>query len=643
MAPARLSTGDIIAVIDGSNGENAAVQGVLIRLEETKATVIVDDALDSGDQFALLKATSSVTHKRYKAALDELDKAATDANHAAHSVIQVVFGAMQPGFNDEVSLDDAQQAAIANLNEAQKDAVMLALRARDVAVLHGPPGTGKSTTVSSLVHVEVLRGSRVLVVAPSNVAADTLAERLVAVKPQLRLVRAGHPARVLPALEPFLLDNVVARSDDGALAQDVRAEIEATRKANARVRERARGRGRGRGRSNRAQNEELRLLRKELRKRDAEAVKRVLAQTQVVVCTVCGAGARALDVAAEVAPFDLVVVDEAGQATEGSVWVALLRGRRAVLAGDPFQLPPTVVCDEAERKGMSRSLLDRIFEQKKLHDKVVRMLTVQYRMNRVISDWSSNAMYGGRLVAAESVRDHLLSGLCGDATGAMEEPDLNSPFVVIDTVDGDCDEDAMDEDDSGDGLDTQTSRRNRSEVEIVEEVVGDMVRLGVEPKHIGVISPYAGQVELLRERLRGEHGRALEIATVDSFQGREKEMIVISLVRANDAGDVGFLKDSRRINVAVTRARRAVVVVCDSATVSNDKFVKGLLEYAEEHGETRSAIAEFSHIVGEGGNVRKPPEAVKADVEAKKKGKKKKSGARKGKVGKNPFEKSGSK
>lgn len=632
LKPGGLKTGDIVAVrlpASAAGGPTELVPGVLTGLDGTRVTVVLDDPLpppagDGPALYAVIRATSDVTNSRYRAALDGLARAADDPNHVAHALVGVVFGTRPAGFRTELSLSDAQKNALAGLNDAQRAAAELALRAEHVAVLHGPPGTGKTTAVAALVAALAARGERVLLTAPSNVAADNLAERLASLTPRPRFVRAGHPARVVPSVVPFLLESLVAKSDEAGLVLDIRRELDAALSS---------ARGSKKFAERRKLRDEARLLRKELRKREGDALKRVLASTEVVVCTLAGAGARSLRDAGE---FDVVVVDEAGQATEAATWVALLRGKRAVLTGDHLQLPPTVLSERAASGGLGGTLMERVCAREGMREAVC-MLTTQYRMNKTISEWASDALYDGKLVPAEGVEDRLLSDIV--AGGGEGDEEIDCPFVVIDTADGDCDEEGEDDDtvSSKRGA-TRTSRRNQAEASIVTEYVETLVSKGVAPFLIGVISPYAGQVELLRDKLRPTYGRALEIATVDSFQGREKDAIVISLVRANDAGEVGFLKEDRRLNVAITRARRSVTVVCDSVTVGNHPFIKRVLEYAERCGEVRAAVAEYSLIVGEGGNQRRPMEAVRAAGKSKtpgekgeveKTGKKKKKGGKK--------------
>ncbi|KAK7880609.1 hypothetical protein WMY93_032760, partial [Mugilogobius chulae] len=262
--------------------------------------------------------------------------------------------------------------------------------------------------------------------------------------------------------------------------------------------------------------------------------------------------------------FDCVVIDECAQALEGSCWIPLLRARKCVLAGDYKQLPPTIKSQSAASKGLSVSLMERLIQL--YGDAVVRMLTIQYRMNRAIMDWAS--------------REIDLPGVAG-----VEE--TATPLLLIDTAG--C---GLNETDDSDEL----SKGNTGEVDIVELHIKALTDAGLKAKDIAVIAPYNLQVDLLRQKLSARHPQ-LEIKSVDGFQGREKEAVVLSLVRSNRKGEVGFLAENRRINVAVTRARRHIAVVCDTQTVQNHPFLKSLIDHMTQSGEVRTAFEYLQDIV----------------------------------------------
>ena len=272
--------------------------------------------------------------------------------------------------------------------------------------------------------------------------------------------------------------------------------------------------------------------------------------------------------------FDLVVIDEACQSTEPGCWIPLLRGDRLVLAGDHCQLPPTVVSQEAAAEGFGTSLFERLVEH--YGTGITRRLTVQYRMHQAIMDFSSRELYDGKLEAHASVREHRLCDLAGVAAARITE----WPLEFIDTAGAGYDEEL-----EPDG----ESRLNRQEAELVAGKVRELVDAGVAARDIAVISPYGAQVRLLREQLDVP---GLEIDSVNGFQGREKEAVVISLVRSNPKGEIGFLGDIRRMNVAMTRARRKLLIVGDSATLGGHPFYARLLEYCEGLGAYRTVWEE---------------------------------------------------
>ena len=310
----------------------------------------------------------------------------------------------------------------------------------------------------------------------------------------------------------------------------------------------------------------------EARKLEALAVERVLDEARVVCATLTGLDSQLLGQRR----FDLAVIDEACQSTEPASWVPLLRSNKLVLAGDHCQLPPTIISPEAAERGLSVSLMERLVAR--FGADVSRLLTVQYRMHAAIMGFSNAEFYDGQLVAHASVAGHRLC----DLPGVTAEPLTEMPVQFIDTAGASYDEEL--EEDTG-------SRRNAQEAALAVKKVRALLAAGVQSAQIGVITPYRAQVRLLRERLADVPG--LEIDSVDGFQGREKEAIVVSFVRSNNEGEIGFLADTRRTNVALTRARRKLLVIGDSATLANDEFYQRMLTYFEEIGVTSSVWEEI--------------------------------------------------
>eukprot|EP00177_Eucheuma_denticulatum_P002227 GFKZ01003988.1.p1 GENE.GFKZ01003988.1~~GFKZ01003988.1.p1 ORF type:complete len:987 (+),score=164.44 GFKZ01003988.1:121-3081(+) len=607
LSAARISSGDIVGV--RAHTETALLEGVVTALDETSISVSLDDALEGdeeGSLYVVLKLTSDVTHKRYIAALDALGRAVADPTHVAHTLVHVLLDGREPRFAGKDGT--VREALLHTLNSKQREAVMCALRSKDLAVVHGPPGTGKTHTIAAYILAEVERGNRVLVVAPSNVAVDNVAERLARSAAKLKFVRAGHPARIIPTVSKYGLEAQLLHTEEAGLAKDIRTELGQLEGKLGKTKER---------RSRRDIRTEMKELRRELRNREKVAVRRLLGSMDVVLATISGAGARVLDIAEDAVPFDVVVVDEAAQALEAACWVPLLRAKKAVLAGDPYQLAGTVKSVAAEERGLKKSILDRVFATKALQS-CVTMLCTQYRMNKLISKWSSEEFYEGKLVADSAVAEHRVADLDSCKAEVEDDQNLVNPFILIDTAGGDCEEDDLSQEIAQDSALASShiasaSRSNKGEAEIVSSVVNEFIHYGLSLHQLGVISPYSGQVELLRRSLWPKHGRKLEIATIDSFQGREKEVICISLVRSNEQGDVGFLSDDRRLNVAITRARRCVVVVCDSEAVSTHPLLQRMVEYAENFGDYRSAVTDFPEIVGTYSLQRRPNEAIEAE------------------------------
>uniref|UniRef100_A0A6Q2Y8L3 DNA-binding protein SMUBP-2 n=1 Tax=Esox lucius TaxID=8010 RepID=A0A6Q2Y8L3_ESOLU len=548
--------GDIVGVydLDGCKPSSQVCTGVVTRASQSAITVACEDPPDrlnlDTELYNLLKLANDVTYKRMKKALTTLNGYSSGP---ASDLISVLFGYSEPSCNSQPS-----ELSFLNtgLDSSQREAVSFALSQREVAVIHGPPGTGKTTTVVEIILQAVKQGLKVLCCAGSNVAVDNLVERLA--KAKARVLRLGHPARLLESIQKHSLDAVLAHSDNASIIADIRRDMD---------------------KKQRDKGEKIHLkrevseLRKELRTREAAAITEVLKRADVVLATNTGANDTGPLKSLPADHFDWVVIDECAQALESSCWIPLLRARKCILAGDYKQLPPTIKSQTAASKGLSVSLMERLVQNR--GDSVVRMLTVQYRMNRDIMTWASDHMYQGKLTAHGSVEKHLR-----DLPGVASVEETCTPLLLIDTAGCGLNEtEATDE----------QSKGNPGEVDIVELHIKALTEAGVKSKDIAVIAPYNLQVDLLRQRLSTRHPD-LEIKSVDGFQGREKEAVVLTLVRSNRKGEVGFLAEDRRINVAVTRARRHLAVVCDTKTVTTHAFLKTLVDHMTQHGDVRTAF-----------------------------------------------------
>ncbi|XP_020093137.1 DNA-binding protein SMUBP-2 isoform X2 [Ananas comosus] len=535
-------------------------QGVVYRLKDSSITVAFDDIPEDGlnSPLRLEKVANEVTYRRMKDALNQLSL--TVQKGPAADLIPVLFGEKQPIRSKSVM----QFAPFnKNLDNSQKDAISKALSSRNVFLLHGPPGTGKTTTIVEIILQEVKRGTKILACAASNIAVDNIVERLFPYR--VKLVRLGHPARLLPQVLESALDAQVLRGDNSSLAGDIRKEMKVLNGKLLKVKDRN---------TKREIRKELRTLAREERKRQQLAVSDVVKNADVVLTTLTGAFSRKL----ENTTFDLVIIDEAAQALEVACWIALLKGSRCMLAGDHMQLAPTVQSVQAERKGLGKTLFERLVGL--YGEEIMSMLTVQYRMHDLIMRWSSKELYNDKIIAHPSVSGHKLYDLEDVKRSSSTEPTL----LLIDTTGCDMEE-KKDED----------STMNEGEAAVSTAHAKQLVESGVSATDIGIITPYAAQVLCLKIlRSNEDKLKDVEISTVDGFQGREKEAIIISMVRSNSKREVGFLSDHRRMNVAVTRARRQCCLVCDVETVSQDSFLKRLVDYFTERGEYLSA-SEYAH------------------------------------------------
>ena len=544
----RLKVGSPVVISNDSDAADHGVPGVISRRKHNLIQVATD-AWPDGSLFRIDLSPDETTRRRQQAAMAKARLATGRSGKLRDALLgKREFRFREPG----------QVEFLTSLNPPQQDAVGFALSADDLAILHGPPGTGKTTTLAEVIYQSVRRGDRVLACAPSNTAVDNLLERLVAMMPNV--IRVGHPARVFEALRGHTLDELVDNDPTNDVIRDMRREVQEL------VRAAERGfRGHNARRRRRELFAEAGQLRGQIRALEKSIVRSVIDGADVI-CTTTTIDDDLLGDR----DFDLVVIDEACQTTLPGVWQAILRADRLVLAGDHCQLPPTVLSDEAAKAGMRDSLMQRLIERD--GEQIFRRLTVQYRMHESIMNFSSQTFYEGSLIADATVKSHLLC----DLPDVVATDLTNTPIDFIDTAGAEYDEQVEAEGES---------KLNPREANLIVRLVGDLIEAEVEPRQIAVIAPYAAQVRLLRGRL---DIRDLEIDTVDGFQGREKEVVLLTMVRSNDRGEIGFLADTRRTNVAITRARRKLIVVGDSATLGTNKFYAAMLEYFEAINAYRS-------------------------------------------------------
>ena len=527
-------------------------QGVVSYVDGDRMVVVVP----SGEAVAGLAGWSGEVgvqlyfdNRSYQAMFEALRGVMSAREGRLARLREVLLGVERPGWRE------LPRVRLPWLNGEQETAVNRVLAARDVAVVHGPPGTGKTTTLVEAVHETLRREAQVLVCAQSNTAVDWIAEKLV--DRGVTVLRVGNPTRVNEKMLSFTYERrFEAHPLYGRLRRLRTEERELL------------GRTRGtKGREGALAR--LRRVREEAVDLEVEIDRALFDEAKVVACTLVGASNRLL----AGRRFSSLFIDEAGQALEAACWIGIARADRVVLAGDFQQLPPTVKCPGAARGGLGRTLLERVARRL---PECVMMLRVQYRMHEDIMGFPSRWFYGGRLLAAPGVGDRGI--LAWDA--AVEWVDTSGAGMEEGVVEG------------------RFGRVNRAEAELVVRLLRRYVeRIGAERVveeaiDFGVISPYRAQVYCLRRLLRADavlgdkrvRGR-LTVHTVDGFQGQERDVVVISLVRANEAGDIGFLRDLRRMNVAMTRARMKLVIVGDASTLGRHAFYRALHDYVAERGK----------------------------------------------------------
>ena len=479
----------------------------------------------------------------YRAMFEALADVARARGNRLAELRDLLLGTQKPGFRQ------LYPVRLPWLNPTQEAAVNRVLCARDVAIVHGPPGTGKTTTLVEAIYETLHREPQVLVCAQSNTAVDWISERLV--DRGLSVLRIGNPTRVDDKMLSFTYERRFESHPAYPELWAIRRELRALQ-------------GRAR-RPDYAGREALRNRLSRLRDRATALEVQINADlfdsAHVIASTLVGANHRLL----HGRRFGTLFIDEAAQALEAACWIAIRRADRVVLAGDHQQLPPTIKCPEAARSGLERTLMQRLAQTK---PEAVSLLRVQYRMNEAIMQFSSRRFYNGMLQADPSVRHR----------GIL---DLDTPIDWIDTTGLDFKEQFV-----GDTF----GRINRDEADLlIRHLEAYVARIGTdrirdERIDFGIISPYRAQVQYLRGRIRQSAvlrpvRDLLTANTVDGFQGQERDVIFISLVRANDQGQIGFLGDLRRMNVAITRARMKLVILGEAATLARHPFYADLLAY----------------------------------------------------------------
>lgn len=446
------------------------------------------------------------------------------------------------------------------LNPTQESAVNMVLRAKDVAIVHGPPGTGKTTTLVEAIRETLMRENQVLVCAQSNMAVDWISEKLV--DRGINVLRIGNPSRVNDKMLSFTYERRFEAHPDYTQLWAIRKAIRELRKQRKRGDEKF--------------HQKLESLRSRATELEIRINSDLFGEARVIASTLVGSANHLLDGQ----KFGTLFIDEAAQALEAACWIPMRRVTRVILAGDHCQLPPTVKSIAALKAGLGKTLMERIVE---MHPEAVTLLKIQYRMNDDIMRFSSNYFYGGQVESAPEVKYRSIL-------------DLDTPMEWISPTHLDNLEN-LDSLDNPERLDFHEQfvgesfgRINKAEAELTLDTLQHYFerigkqRLLEERIDVGIISPYRAQVQYLRRLLMKREyfkpfRRLISINTVDGFQGQERDVIVISMVRSNDEGNIGFLRDLRRMNVAITRARMKLIILGDKKTMTRHPFYRQLWRY----------------------------------------------------------------
>ena len=453
------------------------------------------------------------------------------------------------------------------LNPTQEKAVNEVLWAKDVAIVHGPPGTGKTTTLVEAINETLMRESQVLVCAQSNMAVDWISEKLV--DRGVNVLRIGNPTRVNDKMLGFTYERRFEAHPDYPQLWAIRKAIRELRK--------------NRKKGSESYHQKLERLKSRATELEIRINSELLGEARVIACTLVGSAHRLL----EGIKFGTLFIDEAAQALEAACWIPMRRATRVILAGDHCQLPPTVKSIAALRAGLGKTLMERIAENK---PEVVTLLKIQYRMNEEIMRFSSDWFYHGEVESAPQIKYRSI----------LED---DSPITWIDTSNEE-NQVTIEGDDvvSGEKRDDMNfheqfvgesfGRINKAEADLTLLTLAEYLtqvgkrRVLEESIDVGIISPYRAQVQYLKRLLKKyeffkPYRRLISVNTVDGFQGQERDVILISLVRSNDEGQIGFLKDLRRMNVAMTRARMKLIILGDKSTMTKHPFYQKLWEYVE--------------------------------------------------------------
>lgn len=583
----EISVGDIVLISIG-NPLKSDLTGTVTE----KGSRFIKVAIENVPKWALKKHVridlyaNDVTFRRMEENLVNLSIKGKDA-------LEYSLHKRHPQEDDEDILNKSLTFKDKSLNESQKKAIKRALASRNFFLIHGPFGTGKTRTLIELINQEYLLGSKILATAESNAAIDNILERLSKSSSEINLTRLGHPQRVDKENIKYTLAYKVENHPLNEKIEELREKIEKLSKKRdeytkptPRYRrgysdseifrlgvQRQGGRGISPSTMNSManwieKNKDVDELHNTIKDLENNIIHDIVDKSDVILSTNSSAALEAI----EKTKFNIAIVDEASQATIPSVLIPIAKAQKFVLAGDHKQLPPTIISSKAHE------LEDTLFEEliNKYPDKSA-LLNTQYRMNQLLMEFPNSEFYNSKLDSAETVKDIVITDIIEENKLSetekfkIEDQLLSDkqPLIFVDTSEIDKNGEKK--------LKDSKSIINLAEAETTLEIVDFYQKLGIDDKDIGIISPYADQVSLLKNKTD------IEVKTVDGFQGREKEIIIISTVRSNDKGKIGFLSDLRRLNVALTRAKRKLIIIGNKETLKTNPTYERLIEYANEN------------------------------------------------------------
>ncbi len=578
----EIANGDIVLVSQGDPLQSD-LTGTVFEIKRRFITVAFENA---PPKWALSRDIridlyiNDITFKRMEENLLSL----LHAKGRTKTMLQIILGIHQPQKTAPISFTPTDT----RLNPSQQKAISPALGSKDLFLIHGPPGTGKTSTLIELIAQESKRQQKIIATADSNTAVDNMLERLA--KKGLNIVRIGHPVRIASDLQKHSIHYLYEQHSQSA---DIKAQWqEISQMAQKRDRHAkptaARSRGMSperilslvqKGKTQRGisketlqsmaswikENRKINQLVAKLQEQEAKIYQKIIDEADVVLATNSMVKSDLL----KQSYFDVAIIDEGSQQMIPSTLIPIVKADRFIIAGDHKQLPPTVISNHPELK---ETLFENLIDQ---HPELSHILNVQYRMHEKIMQFSNQHFYANKLIAHESVKNHTLADL--RVKPSPTYPDIldpEQPLVFVDTGEEETEE-----------RQNQRSKSyyNQTEATLCINYTKALLEMGLLPENIGIITPYTAQIKLIKKALEAEDIH-IEVKTVDGFQGQEKEAILISFVRANDRGEIGFLKDERRLNVAVTRAKRKLICIGHAGTLTNAPLFKAFIDYIQKEG-----------------------------------------------------------